>query len=52
MAEADAIKAKGLAEAEAMEKKADAWKQYGEAAVTQMIIEQLPEIVKSASIDV
>ncbi|MCK5559231.1 MAG: hypothetical protein KAJ51_01510 [Thermoplasmata archaeon] len=50
VAEADAIKAKGLAEAEAMEKKADAWKQYGEAAVTQMIIEQLPEIVRSASL--
>ncbi|WP_455391987.1 flotillin family protein [[Eubacterium] cellulosolvens] len=49
-AEAAAIKAKGLAEAEAMEKKADAWKMYGEAAVTQMIVEQLPEIVKSASL--
>jgi flotillin len=49
-AEGAAIKAKGLAEAEAMEKKADAWKMYGEAAVTQMIVEQLPEIVKSASL--
>jgi flotillin len=49
-AEATAIKAKGLAEAEAMEKKAEAWKKYGEAAVTQMIVEQLPEIVKSASL--
>jgi flotillin len=49
-AEATAIKAKGLAEAEAMEKKAEAWKQYNEAAVTQLIVEQLPEIVKAASL--
>jgi flotillin len=49
-AEATAIKAKGLAEAEAMEKKAEAWKMYGEAAVTEMIVKQLPEIVKSASL--
>jgi flotillin len=49
-AEATAIRAKGVAEAEAMDKKAEAWKQYGEAAVTQMIVEQLPEIVKSASL--
>ena len=44
LAEAEAIKAKGLAEAEAMQKKAEAFKQYNDAAVTQMIIEQLPEI--------
>jgi len=44
LAEAEAIRAKGLAEAEAMHKKAEAFKQYNEAAVTQMIIEQLPEI--------
>jgi flotillin len=48
-AEADAIKAKGLAEAKAMEQKALAWKQYGSAAITQLIVEQLPEIVASAS---
>jgi flotillin len=50
LAEAEAIKAKGLAEAEAMEKKAEAWRKYGSAAVTQMIVEQLPEIVKQASL--
>ena len=44
LAEAEAIRAKGLAEAEAMHKKAEAFKQYNDAAVTQMIIEQLPEI--------
>ena len=46
-AEAEAIAAKGLAEAEAMEKKAEAMKKYGQAAMTQMIIEQLPEIAKA-----
>jgi flotillin len=50
LAEAEAIKAKGIAEAEAMEKKAEAWRKYGSAAVTQMIIEQLPEIVKQATL--
>lgn len=46
-AEAEAIAAKGLAEAEAMEKKAEAMRKYGQAAMTQMIIEQLPEIAKA-----
>lgn len=46
-AEAEAIKAKGLAEADAMEKKAEAMKKYGQAAMTQMIIEQLPEIARA-----
>jgi flotillin len=50
LAEAEAIKAKGMAEAEAMEKKAEAWRKYGSAAVTQMIVEQLPEIVKQATL--
>jgi flotillin len=48
-AEADAIRAKGLAEAEAMEKKAAAWEKYGRAAVTELIVEKLPEIVGEAS---
>jgi flotillin len=48
-AEASAILAKGLAEAEAMEKKALAWRKYGDAAVTQMIVDQLPEIVRAAA---
>ncbi len=48
-AEADAIKAKGLAEAEAMHKKAEAWERYGRAAVTELIVEKLPEIVGEAS---
>jgi len=48
-AEASAILAKGLAEAEAMEKKALAWRKYGDAAITQMIVDQLPHIVKAAA---
>lgn len=48
-AEAYAIKAKGLAEAEAMRAKALAWEQYGKAAVTQLIVEKLPEIVANAA---
>ncbi len=48
-AEGEAIRAKGLAEAEAMEKKAAAWEKYGAAAVTEMIVDQLPNIVSEAS---
>ncbi len=48
-AQAYAIKATGLAEAEAMRAKAQAWEQYGRAAVTQLIVEKLPEIVGNAA---
>ncbi len=48
-AEASAIKAKGLAEAEAMEKKALAWRKYGDAAITQLVVDQLPDIVRAAA---
>ncbi len=48
-AHAYAIKATGLAEAEAMRAKAQAWEQYGKAAVAQMIVEKLPEIVQNAA---
>ena len=47
--EAYAIKATGLATAEAMRAKAEAWEQYGRAAVTQLIVEKLPEIVANAA---
>lgn len=46
-AEAEAIRLKGEAEAEAMKKKAEAFKEYNDAAITQMIIEKLPEIAKA-----
>lgn len=49
ISEVEIIREKGKAEAEAMLKKAEAFKQYNEAAVTQMIIEKLPEIAKSIS---
>lgn len=48
-AEAAAIGAKGAAEAEAMRKKADAFAQYGDAAVLQMLVEVLPHVVAKAS---
>jgi flotillin len=46
-AEAAAIAAKGGAEAAVLEKKADAYKRYGEAAIVQMIVERLPEMCKN-----
>jgi flotillin len=49
MAEVDIIREKGKAEAEAMMKKAEAYKQYNDAAMSQMIIEKLPEIAKAIS---
>lgn len=49
MAEVDIIREKGKAEAEAMAKKAEAFKLYNDAAMTQMIIEKLPEIAKAVS---
>ncbi|MEU9184757.1 SPFH domain-containing protein [Streptomyces sp. NPDC048484] len=48
-AEAAAIGAKGAAEAEAMRLKADAFSQYGDAAVLQMLVEVLPQVVAKAS---
>jgi len=43
-AEAQAIKVKGEAEAEAMTLKANAWKQYGEAALVVHVLEMLPSL--------
>ncbi|GAA2219272.1 flotillin family protein [Streptomyces nogalater] len=48
-AEAAAIAAKGGAQADAMRKKADAYGQYGEAAILQMLVEVLPQVVAKAS---
>lgn len=47
MAEVEIIREKGKAEAEAMMKKAEAYKQYNDAAVSQMIIEKLPDLAKA-----
>ncbi len=46
-AEAAAISAKGIAEAEAILKKAEAMKQYGQAAMMEMIVQALPEMAKA-----
>ncbi|MFJ9622657.1 flotillin family protein [Streptomyces sp. NPDC101181] len=48
-AQAAAIAARGAAEAEAMQKKADAFARYGDAAVLQMLVEVLPDVVAKAS---
>ena len=48
-ANADAIKAQGLAEAEAMHRKADAWKEYGQAAMIQQLFETLPEVANAVA---
>jgi len=49
MAEVDIIREKGIAEADAMLKKAEAFKQYNDAAVTQMIIERLPDMARAVA---
>jgi len=47
--EAEAIRARGLAEGDAeadgMQEKAAAWKEYGDAAVIQLLLERYPDIV-------
>lgn len=47
LAEAEAKKAQGLAEALGMEKKAEAWQKYNEAAVLQLLAPILPEIARA-----
>ncbi len=49
LAEAAIIQAQGAATAEAMRQKADAFKQYNEAAVVQMIVQILPELAGKVS---
>ncbi len=44
LAEAEVIRQQGLAEAEATLKKADAWKEYTQAAIIQQLLDSLPEI--------
>ncbi|CAH1801345.1 unnamed protein product [Owenia fusiformis] len=48
-AEAAAIEAVGKAEAEKMRLKASAYKQYGDAAVTSLVLETLPKIAAEIS---
>lgn len=49
LAEAESIKAKGLAEAMAKDKLAEAMAKYGEAAVVELIVSRLPEIMASVA---
>ncbi len=46
-AEADAVRAKGLAEAAAMLQKADAWKEYGQAALVEQLLQSMPEVANA-----
>lgn len=47
--EAEAIRLTGEAEAEALLKRAEAMKQYGQAAMLDMLIEKLPEMARAVS---
>lgn len=48
-ADANAIRLRGEAEADSMKKQADAYKEYGEAAILQLMVEKLPEIASAIS---
>ena len=47
LAEADIILAQGTSTAEAMQKKADAWRSYNEAAVVQIFLENAPNLARA-----
>ncbi|CAI9389858.1 SPFH domain-containing protein [Niallia sp. Sow4_A1] len=47
--EADIIRLKGLAEAEAKRKIAEAYAQYGQAAILDMVLDMLPEYAKQVA---
>lgn len=49
LAEAEVIRQQGLAEAEATLQKANAWKEYTQAAVIQQLIDKLPEVASAIS---
>jgi flotillin len=49
LAQAKSIEAQGLAEAAAILKKAEAWKQFNEAARLQTILEKLPAIIQAST---
>jgi len=44
-AEAFALEAKGMAEAEQLARKAEAYKQYKDAAIVDMLVEALPKVI-------
>jgi len=49
LAQAKAIEAQGVAEATAILRKAEAWKQFNEAAKLQTILEKLPAILQAST---
>ncbi len=49
LAEAEAIKARGIAEAEAKDRLAEAMAKYGEAAIVEMIVNKLPDVMKEVA---
>jgi flotillin len=49
LAQAKAIEAQGVAEATAILRKAEAWKQFNEAAKLQTVLEKLPAIIQASS---
>ena len=48
-AQADAIRAQGFAEADAMRTKAEAWKEYGQAAMIDTLLASLPEVAAAVA---
>ncbi|MGY1683598.1 flotillin domain-containing protein [Geodermatophilus sp. SYSU D01176] len=48
-AEAAAILARGQAEAEALDARSEAFQKYGEAAILEMLVKVLPEVVQAAT---
>ncbi|MCM3765829.1 flotillin family protein [Neobacillus niacini] len=49
LSEAEVIRMKGLAEAEAKEKIAEAFEQFGQAAILDMVVKMLPEYAKQVA---
>ena len=49
LAQAKAIEAQGVAEATAILQKAEAWKQFNDAAKLQTVLEKLPAIIESST---
>jgi flotillin len=49
LAEAEVIRKQGLAEADATREKAEAWKEYTQAAILQQLLDKLPEIASAVS---
>src|SRR5712692_5734512 len=49
LAQAKAIEAQGMAEAAAILRKAEAWKQFNEAAKLQTVLEKLPAILQAST---